>query len=266
MKVSKDKKGEIKKELIKAAVEIMTEKGFHAATMREISAKAGYGSATIYHYFPNKEKILYAYFNEKQDELVKLLDEVPDFTEFTLKEKLQIQLESLLDLYLQDREFVQEAYKMMFDSPLRTFTEFMPIKEKFIKTTNEFFEESIRKNEIQDYVYKNLISNLYWDYTVMVILYWYNDKSTGFTNTSQFIDMSLDIIVEILRNGIIVKFANIASFIFKNHIYTNIQSVNKLFPMKDVFQNVFKHSSLNKAANNGRESHGQTKRSTKRKD
>jgi AcrR family transcriptional regulator len=265
MKVSKDKKNEIKKKLINTAVEIITEKGFQAATMREISDKAGYGSATIYHYFPNKEKILYAYFEEKQNELIKLLDEVPDFSEFTLKEKLQIQLESLLDLYLQDREFVQEAYKLMFDSPLRTFSEFQPIKEKFINTANGFFEESISKNEIQDYVYINFINNLYWDYAALVIHYWNNDKSTGFTNTSQFIDMSLDIIVEILKSGIIVKLTNIASFLFKNHIYTNIQSVNKLFPMKDIFQNVFKHSSLNREMN-GRGNHGQTKRSTKRKD
>lgn len=265
MKVSKDKKGEIKKELIKAAVEIMTVKGFQNATMREISDKAGYGSATIYHYFPNKEKILYAYFEEKHSDLNKILKEIPDFSEFTIKEKLQIQIESLLDIYLEDREFVQEAYKLMFDSPLRTFTEMTPIKEIFLKSVSGFFEESIKKNEIQEYIFKNFINNLYWDFCGLVIIYWCNDNSKGFTNTSQFIDITLDIIVEILRSGLIVKVSNIASFIFRNHIYSNFQNISRIFPVKDVFQNAMKNSMYGNASRDNVKN-GKAKRSTKRKD
>jgi len=248
MKVSQEQKDEIRKKLIKAAVELMTEKGFQDATMREISDRAGYGSATIYHYFPNKEKILYAYFENKHKELIKLLKEVPDFSEFTLKEKLQVQIESLLDMYLEDREFVQEAYKLMFDSPLRTFTEMIPIKDTFLKTVNDFFEDSIKKNEISEYVFKGFINNLYWDFTGLVIIYWCNDNSEGFSNTSQFIDMTLDIIVEILRSGLIVKFSNIASFIFRNHIYSNFNNISRLFPARDVFQNVMKNATRYSAA------------------
>lgn len=57
MKVSQEQKNEIRKKLLKAAVEIMTYKGFQNSTMREISEKAGFGTATIYNYFPTKEKI-----------------------------------------------------------------------------------------------------------------------------------------------------------------------------------------------------------------
>jgi AcrR family transcriptional regulator len=263
MNVSKDQKDEIKKKLINAAVEIMTQKGFNAATMREISAKAGLGSATIYHYFPNKEKILYAYFEEKHTEVPAILEKIPDFSEFSLKEKLQIQLETLLDLYLQDREFVQEAYKMMFDSPLSTFTEFFPIKDAFIKTVNGFLEESISKNEIKDHAFKKFINNLYWDYAGVVTLYWCNDTSKGFTNTSQIIDMSLDIIIEVLKSGIISKIADIGVFLFRNHIYSNVQSISTLFPIKDVLNNIREHTYKNTHTHN--KDNGQTKKRTKRK-
>ncbi|MBN2039681.1 MAG: TetR/AcrR family transcriptional regulator [Spirochaetes bacterium] len=237
MNVSNEQKVENRKKLITAAVEIMSEKGFQAATMREISSRAGLGTATIYHYFPNKEKILYAYFQDKYEEVPDLLSEIPDFTDFTLKEKLQIQLESLFDLYLEDREFVLEAYKLMFDSPLRSFSEFIPIKDSFIKTVNIFFEESINNNEIPDSAYRNFINNLYWDYTALMTLYWCNDTSTGFTNTSQIIDMTLDIIIQVLKGGIISKFADIGMFLFKNHIFSNFQNMNKLFPLKDIIKN-----------------------------
>ncbi|MCP4129396.1 MAG: TetR/AcrR family transcriptional regulator, partial [bacterium] len=143
MKVSQEKKKEIRKELIAAAVEIITEKGFKAATMREISAKAGYGSATIYNYFPTKEKILYAYFEDSHEQAALTLEQIPDLPEFTLKEKLQVQLESLLDVYLQDREFVMEAYKLIFDSPLRTFSEFVPIRDRFTAQVRLFIETAI---------------------------------------------------------------------------------------------------------------------------
>ncbi len=234
MKVSQEQKNEIRKKLLKAAVEIMTYKGFQNSTMREISEKAGFGTATIYNYFPTKEKILYAYFEDKHGDLVNLMKTIPEFGEFTLKEKLQTQMESLLDMYLEDREFVVEAFRLMFDSPLRTFTEMIPIKDLFTKSVNEFFVDALHKNEIQEYVFKSFITNLYWDYVGIVSLYWCNDKSTGMSNTSQFIDLSLDVIVEILHSGLIFKFTNIASFIFKNHIYSNFQNISKIFPAKNV--------------------------------
>jgi TetR/AcrR family transcriptional regulator, regulator of autoinduction and epiphytic fitness len=253
MNISQDQKKDIRKKLIKAAIEIMTEKGFSAATMREISSKAGVGTATIYHYFPNKEKILYAYFQDKHEEVPDILKEIPDFEEFTLKEKMQIQLESLFDLYLEDREFVLEAYKLMFDSPLRSLSEFIPIKDTYIKTVNQFIEESIEKNEIPDSAYKNFINNLYWDYIALMTLYWCHDTSTGFTNTSQIIDMTLDIIIQVLKGGIISKFADIGMFLFKNHIFANFQSMNKLFPFQDIIRtakNSFS-SSMRKSEDNG---------------
>ncbi len=263
MKVSKDQKDQIRKKLIDAAVEVMTEKGFNAATMREISSKAGLGTATIYHYFPDKEKILYTYFLEKHREVPALLQKVPDFSEFSLKEKLQIQIETLLDIYLQDREFVQEAFKMMFDSPLRTFTELSPVKDTFTGTANGFFEESIRKNEIKDHVFKNFLNNIYWDYASLVILYWCSDNSKGFVNTSQFIDMSLDIIVEVLKSGIISKLADIGVFLFRNHIYSNFQSVSKLFPIKDILNNIRGQANIKTKFYD--DDNGQTKKHTKRK-
>lgn len=240
MKVSKEQKGQIRRRLIKAAVEVMTAKGFQAATMREISDKAGCGSATIYNYFPNKEKLLYAYFEDRHVELNTLLKEIPEFEGFTLKERLQTQMESMFDIYLEDRAFVQEAYKLMFDSPLRTFTEMTPIKDAFLKTANGFFEEAVQKNEIQDYIFRGFIHTLYWDYAGVITLYWCNDQSKGLTNTSRIIDMSLDIIVEVLKSGLIIKFADIASFVFRNHIYSNFQNISSIFPVREVFEHVMK--------------------------
>lgn len=229
MKVSKDKKKEIRRDLIQSAVELFSEKGFRKATMREISSRAGYAAATIYNYFPNKEKILYGYFEEKQRELIRTLEDIPDFSEFTLKEKLQIQLETLLDLYLSDREFVQEAYKLIFDSPLRSLSELRDNKKIFTDAVSIFLSTAVANDEIPEPTFPDFLANLYWDYAGLVIFYWLRDDSDQFSNTSVFIDLSLDIILAILKSDMMSKTADMLAFLFKSHLYGNIETIHRLF-------------------------------------
>lgn len=239
MKVSQDKKKEIRRDLIRAAVELFSEKGFHKTTMREISSRAGYGAATIYNYFPKKEKILYGYFEEKQADLSRALEEVPDFESFHLKEKLQLHLETLLDIYLQDREFVTEAYRMLLDSPLRTLGEFRPIKRGFTETVRGFVEGAIADGEIPAPPFPGFMIDLYWDYAGLMIFYWLKDDSPGFSNTSVLIDLSLDIIISILQSGVLSKGVDMAAFLFKSHIYGNVESIHHLFSsVRDIHEKV----------------------------
>jgi TetR/AcrR family fatty acid metabolism transcriptional regulator len=50
---------EIKRELIiNAAIQVITEKGYHNTTMGEIAAVAGIGKATIYEYFNSKTGVI----------------------------------------------------------------------------------------------------------------------------------------------------------------------------------------------------------------
>jgi len=241
MKVSQDKKKEIRRDLIQAAVELFSEKGFRKATMREISSRAGYAAATIYHYFPNKEKILYGYFEEKQRELIRSIEDIPDFNEFTLKEKLQVQLETLLDLYLPDREFVQEAYKLIFDSPLRSLSELRHNKKMFTDAVREFFDASIANNEIPEPTFTDFLINLYWDYVGLVIFYWLRDDSAGFSNTSILIDLSLDIILAMLKSDILSKTANMLVFLLKSHLYGNLETIHGLFSsVREIHKNMLR--------------------------
>ena len=236
MKVSKEKKKEIRNDLLQAAVEVFTEKGFRAATMREISTRAGYGVATIYNYFPNKDKILYAYFDIKLTETVETVKNIPDLDEFTLKEKLQILLETVLDIYLQDREFVAETYQMLFDSPLKTYSEFQAIHDVITDTVKSFLTTAAEKGEIPEVPFEKLIAALYDEYCILIVLFWLRDDSEGFANTSQLIDLSLDLIVGILKSGLITKSFEIIIFLFKNFVYGSIGNLHTLFSSLKNFQ------------------------------
>ena len=68
--------------LINAAIKVFKEKGFHAATTRDIGRVAGMTQGTIYNYVSSKDDILYLVCDrlvaEYQEETRKALESVPD--------------------------------------------------------------------------------------------------------------------------------------------------------------------------------------------
>lgn len=223
MKVSKDKKNEIRKKLIASCVDTVTEKGFQSATMREIANRAGIASATIYNYFPTKESLFFAYFTDRQADLAASLQQIPEFKDFNLKEKLQAQMMTLLDLYLPDREFVEQAYHVVFASPFSAFNGFGPVRDSFSGASDEIIRSAIESGEIPDHPVRGFISRAYTDFTGMVIMYWLKDDSEGFSRTSQVIDLALDVFIEVLKSGLIVKFTDLLVFLFRSHLSGGFQ-------------------------------------------
>ena len=60
-------------QMIRAAVTLFKEKGFHRATTREIAKEAGFSIGTLYEYIRTKEDVLYlvcdSIYNEVHDRL-----------------------------------------------------------------------------------------------------------------------------------------------------------------------------------------------------
>ena len=100
---------------------------------------------------------------------------------------------------------------------------------------NSFVESSVEKGEMPDIPFSTFILNLYWDYMSLILLYWLKDESESFTNTSRLIDMSLDIVVEVFKSGIIPKAMDIINFLFRTHIYNSLSSIQKFMDDGKVF-------------------------------
>ena len=65
MKISQSAKEKTKIKILQASVDLIIEKGFENASLREMAKNAGVSNPTIYNYFPSKEKLLYAYIEQK---------------------------------------------------------------------------------------------------------------------------------------------------------------------------------------------------------
>jgi AcrR family transcriptional regulator len=222
MKVSQEQKSQIRQKLLEASVELFVEKGFAATTMRDISKRAGFSEGTVYNYFATKEGIFYAYFDSKDRALEKALADVRGFDDFTLKEKLQLMMETSLDGYAADRAFVAIAYKAIQDSPLRSFSELGPVKERFADRIAGYFKRAMERGEIPSQPFERFLVHVLWDYMNLVVFYWLRDESPKYANSTRLIDMSLDIYKDVVASGIVTKAADMLTFLFKSHVYGNI--------------------------------------------
>ncbi|NEU30438.1 TetR/AcrR family transcriptional regulator [bacterium LRH843] len=67
-----------REQMIKGAVRLFIEKGFHRTTTREIAKESGFSIGTLYEYIGSKEDVLYlvcdAIYEEVRDRLAKQLD------------------------------------------------------------------------------------------------------------------------------------------------------------------------------------------------
>ncbi len=74
-------------EILHAALQAFGEKGYHTTTLGHIAARVGVQKTALYHYFPDKEAILYACHQESVGELNRLL-EVACGTDMTASARL----------------------------------------------------------------------------------------------------------------------------------------------------------------------------------
>jgi AcrR family transcriptional regulator len=223
MKISQSAKEKTKIKILESAVELMTIKGYKNASLREIAKEAGVSNPTIYNYFPSKEKILYFYIEQKLIETNEMLQNIEDFHTYTLREQLQTLIETQLEFYLEDREFVTEIMGMALTPSMGTMELIYDSKEKFTEMVSEMLEIAIEAQEINEPPFKEYMPQLFWDYNVAVVAYWIKDDSEMFENTTQFIDNSMGVIEALLQSNILQKTSDLGMFMFKTHMLSSLQ-------------------------------------------
>jgi AcrR family transcriptional regulator len=98
---------EEKKEIIlRAATRAFAQKGFASVGIREIAREAGLNSATLYHYFENKEGIYAAVLERTFDQLVAILHEI-SLKELEPEPLLRFAIDRYMDFIKDNRDVVK---------------------------------------------------------------------------------------------------------------------------------------------------------------
>lgn len=89
-------------EILQAALRAFRDKGYHATTLDDIAERLGIRNTALYHYFPDKEAILYACHRESLAEVDRLLAEAttqceraPDQLTYIIREHVRVMTETL---------------------------------------------------------------------------------------------------------------------------------------------------------------------------
>lgn len=233
-KLSREKQREIREKIIMTALDLFDEKGFTNTTMKQIAKQAGIGDATIYKYFPNKDKLIYAYYGLIAEKSVQQFFQEEELDNYSLQEKLQLLIDLYLDNFLANREFVRDSLKMIMQSPSILFKDVSPIREEFVDLINNLLLEAGQSGEISHSPFTGATAKLVNEYMLAVLLYWVNDDSDEFSNTTQMVDMSLSLGIEVLKSGIVSKATDLIGFFLKAHLFRFMGSgfLNKIITSK----------------------------------
>ena len=224
MKISQEQKTENRRTIIRAAVDLISEKGFKSTTMRGIANAAGMGEATIYNYFPTKETILFAYYEDHVQACIGNLKQVEEFHTFSLQEQLQTLFETSMNLFLPDRTFVGETFRLVLFGSSGDWSRLKPIRIAFLSAIDDMLAAATEVGEIPEPVFRELIGQFFMDSYIGAVHYWLTDTSEAFSNTSVLIDRGLDLACTLLKAGIANKIFDITVFMFKTHVLPRLDS------------------------------------------
>jgi len=74
----REKRKRRREEILHAALATVRDRGYHATTLDDIAERLGVRKAALYHYFPDKESILYACHMESLAELDRMMSEATE--------------------------------------------------------------------------------------------------------------------------------------------------------------------------------------------
>jgi AcrR family transcriptional regulator len=118
-----------KAQILDAAAQVFAEKGFHAATTREIADAADVSEGTIYNYFGSKEDLLLGIVARLGDVELRAMGIAPDL----LEQALAVDLRDLLAGVFRERQ----AFVLRNQSMLRAVLSEILVNQEFAARYNE---------------------------------------------------------------------------------------------------------------------------------
>jgi len=141
--------GESKKRLIlKVATEVFAEKGFNEATISLIAKKAKIAEGGIYHYFENKEDLLFSIPEERMESFLSGLHDSLEGIEGTLA-KIRKLIWYHLNFYEKNKDYVLILLQNIRQNPRFHSTRAYSLIRDFGKLTAQLIEEGKKEGAIR---------------------------------------------------------------------------------------------------------------------
>jgi AcrR family transcriptional regulator len=190
--------------ILAAALRVFGERGFDAATMREVAAEAGVAVGAAYYYFASKDAIVMAFYQRAQDEMAPALDEILSRSR-TLEQRLRGIIGQKFEYFAPNRALVGTLSAHSDpEHPLSPFSKTTaPIRERDIA----YFARAVSDSKVRlPQSILPYLPPLLWLYQMGLMLFWVYDRSPRQARTQLLFDKTLSMML------LVFKFAGIPVF------------------------------------------------------
>jgi len=191
-----------KKEILRAALELFSKKGFFPTTTKQISTRARIAEGTLFNYFKTKEDLALYFFEQELAGLTEWYRSQTKLQRSSLAEKLFAIIHRHLERISPYEEFIGAVYLRALQpvSKLNLLSlETQELNVRYLRFIQEVLREAEEEGEIPRV--GDFGAYAFGLFHLAIISYWLQDGSPGKENTLALLDRSLKVANSVLRKG-----------------------------------------------------------------
>jgi len=186
--------------LVATALAVFRQRGLDATTMRELATAAGASLGSAYYYFPSKEAIIQAYYDDVQAEharrLAAALGDARSQGRLDLKDRLRAAFDTKLDILQGDRKLLGALFRYTGE-PGHPLSALGSGTRKNRQESIAIFQTAIGNERLPDDI-RALLPTALWALHMAILLYFIYDDSPEQQRTRRLVDGVLTLLVRVL--------------------------------------------------------------------
>jgi AcrR family transcriptional regulator len=183
--------------LLATALAVFRQRGLEATTMRELAAAAGASLGSAYYYFPSKEAIIQAYYDDVQTEHARRVASVlAGEGDRDLRDRLLVTYHAKLDILQGDRKLLGALFRYTGEPehPLSVLSEGT---RKNREQSIAVFQAAIGEERLPDDI-RAILPTALWALHLALLLYFIYDNSSEQQCTRRLTDGAVTLLVRVL--------------------------------------------------------------------
>ena len=184
--------------IVDTALRLFREQGYEATTMRAIASAADVSVGNAYYYFPSKQHLVQAYYQQSQ-ELHAVAARPALDAETSFEARLSGVLLARVDSMQSEKEFAVAFFRYAAD-PQSPLSPFSPESEAAREMSTGLYREAVEgaKDLKLPPTLREELPSLLWLYQMGVVLFWVHDSSAGAQRTYALVERTVPIVVRLV--------------------------------------------------------------------
>jgi AcrR family transcriptional regulator len=188
---------ETRRLILDTALQVFRQRGLEAATMRDLAVAARVSLGAAYYYFPSKEAIIQAYYDEVQAEHAKRVsDALAANHDLNLNDRLSLAFRTKLEILQGDRKILGSLFRYTGE-PEHPLSAFGPGTSANRRQSMAVFAATLGDEELPEDIRAFLPLGL-WALHLGILLYFIYDDSPQQQRTLHLLDGLLTLLVNLL--------------------------------------------------------------------